>query len=395
MGSDMDMDSTATAWDRLEIKNEAMETIAGEQRSFAQDVWWRFKARRSALAGLVIILAIALFAVAGPLVSRHSYFEQNLAFVNIPPCFDAWKVDTAGGPKYAYITQNLKLIEVGAEGKLLASIPFVKADVAAKRMSFDYSGTSVAIDLSDKAKGLRLVDSKGDAFATKFLWNGSYLLGTDSLGRDLLTRLMYGARISLTVAFIAAFINLIIGILYGGISGYMGGNVDNAMMRAVDVISTIPLTLYVILIMVILNSGFLSIIVALSSVYWVSMARVVRGQIMALKEQEFVLAAKTIGTSPFHILTRHLLPNCLGPIIVTATMLIPTAIFVESFMSFIGLGVSAPMASWGTMCNDALETMKSTPHQILAPSLAICLAMFAFNFIGDGLRDALDPKQRK
>jgi oligopeptide transport system permease protein len=221
------------------------------------------------------------------------------------------------------------------------------------------------------------------------------LLGTDSLGRDMLTRLMYGARISLTVAFIAAFINLVIGILYGGVSGYLGGNVDNAMMRVVDVISTIPLTLYVILIMVILDSGFLSIIVALSSVYWVSMARVVRGQIMALKEQEFVLAARTIGTSPMGIVLRHLLPNCMGPIIVTATMLIPTAIFVESFMSFIGLGVSAPMASWGTMCNDALETMKSTPHQLFAPAIAICITMFSFNFIGDGLRDALDPKSRK
>lgn len=391
----LSMDRTATAWERLDIKNEAMETIAGEQRSFAQDVWWHFKARRSAVVGLVIIIAISLFAAVGPFVSGHSYFEQNLSFVNIPPFFSAWNIDGTDGTKYAYITQNLKLIEVTGRGKLVASIPFVKADIEARRMVFDYAGRSVAIDLSDKDKGLRLVNSKGDAFPTKFFWNGSYLLGTDSLGRDLLTRLMYGARISLTVAFIAAFINLIIGILYGGISGYMGGNVDNAMMRIVDIISTIPLTLYVILIMVILNSGFLSIIVALSSVYWVSMARIVRGQIMALKEEEFILAAKTIGTSSFHILTRHLIPNCLGPIIVAATMLIPTAIFIESFMSFIGLGVSAPMASWGTMCNDALETMKSTPHQILAPSLAISVTMFAFNFIGDGLRDALDPKQRK
>ncbi|MCX7024025.1 MAG: ABC transporter permease [Spirochaetes bacterium] len=389
------MEITAVPWDKIDIEKETMETIAGEQRSFAQDVWYRFKKRPSAVAGFCVVILLVLFAVFGPLLSRHTYFEQNLAFVNIPPFLKVWKIEGAGTPGSAYITQNLKLVEVSKDGRLVAPIPFVREDISKKRILFDYSGTVVAIDYSDRAQGLRLVGTDGSAFLTKKVWNGTYLLGTDSLGRDMLTRLMFGARISLTVAFIAAFINLIIGILYGGISGYLGGNVDNAMMRVVDVISTIPLTLYVILIMVILDSGFLSIIVALSSVYWVSMARVVRGQIMALKEQEFVLAARTIGTSPMGIVMRHLIPNSLGPIIVTATMLIPTAIFVESFMSFIGLGVSAPMASWGTMCNDALETMKSTPHQLFAPAFAICLTMFSFNFIGDGLRDALDPKLRK
>ncbi|GAB1433676.1 hypothetical protein MASR2M29_23020 [Spirochaetota bacterium] len=277
----------------------------------------------------------------------------------------------------------------------MAAIPKAGDDAQNKRILFSNSQGLVAIDYSDKERGMVLTDKAGGMLPKKRMLNKSYLLGTDSLGRDLLTRLMYGARISLTVAFVAAIINLLVGVIYGGISGYLGGNADNIMMRIVDIISTIPLTLYVILIMVLLDSGFLSIIVALSSVYWVSMARVVRGQILALKEQEFVLAAKTIGTRSFHIITRHLIPNALGPIIVTATMLIPTAIFVESFMSFIGLGVSAPMASWGTMCNDALETMKSTPHQLFAPALAICITMFAFNFIGDGLRDALDPKLRK
>jgi len=387
------MERTASAWDKLDVATESMETIAGEQRSFAQDVWYRFKKRRSAVAGFCVVVLLVLFAALGPLVSGHTYFEQNLAFVNIPPSLKVWQVD--GGGSYAYITQNLKLIKVSAEGRLVAPIPFSREDLQKKLIVFDDGENSVSIDYSDRSVGLRLVGPDGVTLRTKWIQNASYLLGTDSLGRDMLTRLMYGARISLTVAFVAAFINLIIGVLYGGISGYLGGNVDNVMMRVVDVISTIPLTLYVILIMVILDSGFLSIIVALSSVYWVSMARVVRGQIMALKEQEFVLAARTIGTPPLRIVMLHLIPNCLGPIIVTATMLIPTAIFVESFMSFIGLGVSAPMASWGTMCNDALETMKSTPHQLFAPALVICITMFAFNFIGDGLRDALDPKMRK
>jgi oligopeptide transport system permease protein len=189
--------------------------------------------------------------------------------------------------------------------------------------------------------------------------------------------------------------NFFIGALYGGISGYAGGNVDNIMMRVVEIINTIPLTLYAIMIMVILDSGFVSIIVAIGIVFWVDMARVVRGQMLSLKEQEFVLAAQTMGASPWRILFRHLLPNTMGPMIVMLTMLIPNAIFIEAFMSFIGLGVAAPMASWGTLCSDALEALRSFPYQLLCPAIAISITMFAFNFLGDGLRDALDPRMRK
>ena len=390
-----DINPDIDLWEKVGVQNDAMEIIAGKNRSFSQDVFLRFRKRGTAVAGFIVVALLILFALLGPRLSGHTYFEQNLSFVNIPPYFTAWNISRGPETVYAYITQNLKLVEVNGKGKLAAAIPFLREDIAGKRIMFDYKGSVVAIDYSDRAAGLRLVNESGAVFETKTMRNGSYLLGTDMLGRDLLTRLMYGARISLTVAFIAAFINLVIGIIYGGISGYLGGNIDNIMMRVVDIISTIPLTLYVILIMVILDSGFASIIVALSSVYWVGMARVVRAQILAMKEQEFVMAARTIGTSPLNIVIRHLIPNCLGPIIVTATMLVPSAIFVEAFMSFIGLGVSAPMASWGTMCNDALETMKSMPYQLFAPAFAICLTMFAFNFIGDGLRDALDPKLKK
>ena len=389
------MENNFDPWQKVGVQNDAMETIAGKNRSFSQDVFCRFIKRSTALVGFIVVVLLLLFAIFGPWLTDYTYSEQNLSFVNIPPRLNVWKISDGANEAYAHISHNLRLIEVSAEGKLIAAIPFLYEDMAERRIKFDYEGSVIAIDYSDRAKGLQLVNESGTVFEASTMRNRSYVLGTDMLGRDLLTRLMYGARISLTVAFIAAFINLVIGILYGGIAGYLGGTVDMIMMRIVDTISTIPLTLYVILIMVILDSGFLSIIVALSSVYWVSMARVVRGQILVLKEQEFVMAARSIGTSSFNIVARHLIPNCLGPIIVTATMLIPTAIFVEAFMSFIGLGVSAPMASWGTMCNDALETMRSVPHQLFAPAFAICLTMFAFNFIGDGLRDALDPKLRK
>jgi oligopeptide transport system permease protein len=220
-------------------------------------------------------------------------------------------------------------------------------------------------------------------------------LGTDDLGRDLLTRIMYGARISLTVGFVASFINLTVGVVYGGISGYYGGQVDNIMMRIVEILSGIPLLLYVILLMVVLKPGLQNILIALGLVYWLGMARIVRGQILSLKEQDYVLAARTIGAGSWRIIWKHLIPNAMGPIIVTATLNIPQAIFTEAFLSFIGLGVNAPMASWGVLANDALPSFRTYPWQLFFPAVAISITMLAFNFFGDGLRDALDPKQRK
>ena len=220
-------------------------------------------------------------------------------------------------------------------------------------------------------------------------------LGTDDLGRDLLTRIMYGARISLTVGFVASFINLTVGVVYGGISGYYGGQVDNIMMRIVEILSGIPLLLYVILLMVVLKPGLQNILIALGLVYWLGMARIVRGQILSLKEQDYVLAARTIGANNWRIIWKHLIPNAMGPIIVTATLNIPQAIFTEAFLSFIGLGVNAPMASWGVLANDALPSFRTYPWQLFFPAIAISVTMLAFNFLGDGLRDALDPKQRK
>ena len=274
---------------------------------------------------------------------------------------------------YLYITTALKVISVTPDGKLSGQLRKVRDESDKSMTIFDADGTEVAL----------------------YYGGSPYVIADDALGRDVLTRLMYGTRISMLVALMAAFVNLIIGILYGGISGYLGGTVDMIMMRIVDIISTIPLTLYVILIMQVLGAGIQSIIVALGSVYWVDMARVVRGQILSLKQQEFVLAAKTIGSSATTILFDHLIPNALGSILVTITMLIPSAIFMEAFLGYLGIGLQPPLASLGTMCNDASANLRTSPHELLIPALMICVIMFAFNFVGDGLRDALDPKLKK
>ncbi|TGY44419.1 ABC transporter permease [Clostridium sartagoforme] len=229
--------------------------------------------------------------------------------------------------------------------------------------------------------------------------NAQHWFGTDNLGRDLFVRTMYGARYSLIIAISAAAINLVIGVLYGGIAGFFGGKVDNIMMRIVDVLYSIPTQIYVIILMATFkkegSTGLTTIILAMAISYWVGMARIVRGDILQLKQQEFVLAAKTLGASKTRILFRHLIPNCMGSILVTLTLFVPQAIFTEAFLSFIGLGINAPLASLGTLANDASGLLSTAAYQLLFPAGAICLIILAFNLFGDGLTEALDPKNKR
>ena len=376
-------------WGELASSQDDMERLWGKSRTFAQDVWFRFRRRFNSLLGLVLILLVLVFAYAGPFFAKFSYSDQNLDFVNIPPAFQAFMV----GDALFYVTGNLRLIELDTHGHLVGNTKRISEDSAAKLVTFSHRGGELILDYSAKPYRLTCSGSREDE-GCRFVWNRTYLLGSDSLGRDMMARLMYGARISLLVAVIAALTNLLIGVLFGSVSAYFGGMTDSVMMRIVDIISTLPLTLYVILIMVFLGSGLASIIVALGSVYWVNMARVVRGEVLSLKERDFVLASRTIGSSTWTILSKHLIPNAMGPILVTMTMLIPQAIFMEAFLSFIGLGIAPPLSSLGTMCSDALTTLRTSPYQLFEPALLICILMFGFNFVGDGLRDALDLRQR-
>jgi oligopeptide transport system permease protein len=223
---------------------------------------------------------------------------------------------------------------------------------------------------------------------------GSHWFGTDSVGRDLLVRTLYGARVSLSVGLIATLVSLVIGVIYGAVAGFIGGRIDELMMRFVDVLYSIPYIFLVIILMVIFNRNFFLLFVAIGAVEWLTMARIVRGQTLSIKQKEFIEAARAGGVGTFGIIWRHIIPNVLGPVIVYVTLTVPASILAESFLSYLGLGIQEPLTSWGVLISEGKDQMETAPWMLLFPAAFMTVTLFCFNFIGDGLRDALDPKDR-
>lgn len=315
------------------------EVIEKPSLTFWQDSWLRVRKNKGAIISMVVLILLIIMAFVGPHINKYGFDEQNLAKANLPP-----------------------------------RIPGIE-----KLGIFDGTQTMAG-------QKVNLYEQKG---VKDYYW-----FGTDSLGRDLFTRVWKGTQISLYIGFLAAIINMVIGVAYGAISGYFGGRTDNIMQRIIEILSGIPDLIVVILMILILQPGILSITIALTITGWVGMARVVRGQILKLKSQEYVLAAKTLGAKNGTIIFKHLIPNMASVIIINTMFIIPSAIFFESFLSFIGLGLQAPKASLGTLIEDGYKILRFLPYQMLFPGAILSIIMIAFNLLADGLRDALDPKMR-
>ncbi|WP_419883435.1 oligopeptide ABC transporter permease [Peribacillus sp. B-H-3] len=324
------------------IDSSVSENINKPSLNFWQDAWLRVKKNKGAVISLYLMIFLILMAFIGPMISGRDADAQNVRYQNLPPKIQG-----------------------------LENISWLPFDGVKKNPA------GVEMDMY-KLKNVK-----------EYYW-----FGTDVLGRDLFTRIWKGTQTSLYIAFLAALIDMIIGVAYGAISGYFGGKLDNTMQRITEILSGVPTLIVVILMILVLEPGIISITVAMSITGWVGMARVVRAQVLKLKEQEFVLASRTLGNSNGKIISKHLLPNLSGVIIINTMFTIPNAIFFEAFLSFIGLGLQAPKASLGTLINDGYKVLRLHPHEMIIPAIVISLIMIAFNMIADGLRDALDPKMR-
>ena len=377
-------------WEPLATDNSDREKIWSKSRTFAGDVWFRFRRKPTAIAGFVIIIALMLFALVGPLFTPYDYSVQNLEVVNVPPVMKVYQIPNGD---YLYITTALKVISVTQDGKLSGQLRKVRDESDKSMTIFDADGTEVALYYGGSPYVIA-DEATGSIYPSKTMLNKSYILGTDALGRDVLTRLMYGTRISMLVALMAAFVNLIIGILYGGISGYLGGTVDMIMMRITEIINAFPRIVIVTLFIMVAGTGMFSIIMSLVIKDWVNTARMVRSQFYRFKGREYVLAARTLGVRDMALIFRHILPNSIGPIITSSMIAIPTAIFSESFLAYIGLGLQAPEPSIGVMLSQGQKVLLHYPSQVVFPAIVISLLMISFNLFGNGLRDAFDPTLR-
>ena len=404
--------------------------------SYWKDAWRRLKKNVVAMVALGVIVFLFLFAFVGPLLIPYGYDEFNKGAENLYPYHYTLEDTQRVNDEIASRTQSdvVDVDEMIAQAKAEAekkgekftkkdeAVIRAKAKVAAKPSEDSSEEQSVDLGCGRIIKRIKKHIFGYSQAELERKANGEkvfpHVFGTDMYGRDILVRVMYGARVSMSVGVFAAILVLVIGALYGAISGYCGGKVDAVMQRIVELIYAVPEMLVVLLIATalkpiltdyvnssgtspmksfvnVLGPNLISMFIAFGLLYWVTMSRIIRGQVLQLKQQEYVTAARALGASGGRIIRRHLLPNCIGQIVVTTCLQIPSAIFLESFLSYLGVGVSAPLPSLGSMATDALSGMYTYTYRLIVPSVILSIMILAFNLFGDGLRDALDPKLKK
>ena len=426
------------SWNDLP-ENAFEPASAAEKESFIQDrksvsywkdAWRRLRKNKVAMVAMVIVILLALFAFVGPFIVPYSYDQVISGANNIHP----WHYSLEDQEKInAYIEEHTGSAnlspeeavaqaeaEAAARGETLSAVDAAKIRAAAKANQ-GKGEENVTQDDAIKALGIKAKPFGYTNAELERMAAGEsvfpHVFGCDTQGRDIMVRTMIGARVSMIVGICCAVIVLVIGALYGSVSGYCGGKVDAVMQRIVEVIYTIPEVLIILLmgstlkpifeefqnsgdgplqrLVTLLGANLISIFLTFGLLYWVTMSRLIRGQILQLKQQEYVTAARALGTQGGRIIKRHLLPNCIGQIVTTTFLQIPSAIFTESFLSFLGMGVSAPMTSLGSMCSDALGGLNSYPYRLFIPAAILSLMILCLNLFGDGLRDALDPRLKK
>ncbi len=364
---------------------------AVRSRSLWSDARRRLVANRAAVASAVLLTVIALACIAGPWLSPHSYDRVYRDYVKVPASLDPYPGAEAVGPALEKALRRARVeiedwhIEDGRLRVTLTAERAIDARITRYLDRADLFEESAVVERAED--GLRMVL---DAAIRQHY----FLFGTDANGRDLLTRTLIAGRISLMIGLLATGVALIIGVTYGAVAGYFGGRVDAVMMRLVDILYSLPFMFFVILLVVFFGRSVVLMFIAVGAIEWLDMARIVRGQTLSIKQQEYVQAAHALGVDDRGILRRHIVPNTLGPVAVFMTLLVPKVILLESFLSFLGLGVQEPMTSWGVLIAEGARNIQGAAWMLVYPSVFLAATLFCLNFIGDGLRDALDPKDR-
>lgn len=360
-------------------------------KSLTQIALRRLAKNRAAMASALVLALVAAFSLFGPMLTPHGYDEVFASYVRVPPRLEPY-------PETASLEQAMA--DAARQGRV-------------RLAAFDLTGSTFTATFTDAAaidpRVTRYVDRVNEFAETTVretrdegrtlivagqVKREYFPMGTDGNGRDLASRIMIGGRISLAVGVLATFVSLVIGVAYGAVAGFIGGRVDNIMMRLVEIIYALPFVFVVIVLVVFFGRNFVIIFLAIGGIEWLDMARIVRGQTLSLRHREFVLAAEAMGLKSRDIIRRHIVPNSLGPVIIFVTVLVPRVILVESFLSFLGLGVQEPLTSLGALIAEGSQNMQAAPWLLVFPAAFFMITLFALNFLGDGLRDAFDPRDR-